>query len=325
MSEAASPPVIGVIGNPRSHGSRGLRGEALRRVAAQAGERVLLREPEDRAALRQALSGFARAGVRVVAVSGGDGTLREVLTALPAAWQGKAPDIALLPAGKTDIVAGDVGHSGRGALGLRRLVKALAEGVALRRVERPVLEVNWPGEATRRLRGFLFGAAAFAEGHRLANAKLHGNGFFGNAAVGLTVAAMFGRAVLSGQGTLAHGQEIQVVTDRVARPTGNRFLVLITTLDRLMLGLWPFADNGKGPVRWLDIQARPRQLGRALWAVSHRGSNRSWMPAAGYESGLARQVDIQLHHPFVLDGEVYVPGEKGVTLTAAARQGFVSV
>lgn len=313
---------VGVIGNPASHGNRAWRSEALRAVAARY-EHVMLAEPRTREGLADALRGFREAGVALVAVSGGDGTLREVLTALPRAWPGPPPELALLPAGKTDVAAGDVGGAGYGALGLARLLDAIERGAPLRREERPVLEVHWPGTANPPLRGFLFGAAAFSEGHRLANARLHSGGVFGKAAVGLTVAAMLARAAVGGRGKLANGQRMALTADGAPLPLGRRFLVLATTLERLTLGLWPFRDTGAGPLHWLDMDAPPRRLARGVWAALRPTADRGWMEAAGHRSGRAERLRVKLAVPFVLDGEAYAPGPEGVELCASGRQRFV--
>ena len=314
---------VGVIGNPTSHGNRSWRSEALRAVVERH-EGAMLAEPRTRPALLEALRGFREAGTRVVAVSGGDGTLREVLTALPRAWPGPPPDLALLPAGKTDLAAGDVGGAGPGSVGLARLLVAVKRGEHLRRVERPVLEVRWPGDPERTLRGFLFGAAAFSEGHRLANARLHRGGIFGDLAVGVTVAAMLARTAAGGGGKLAHGQRMALTADGAPLPLGRRFLVLATTLERLTLGLWPFRDAGRGPLRWLDVEAPPKRLGRALWNAVRPGADAGWMAAGGHRSGRAERLRVKLAVPFVLDGEAYGPGPDGVELCAPARQAFVS-
>ncbi|MFT8244683.1 diacylglycerol kinase family protein [Roseomonas sp. BN140053] len=315
-----TPPPIGLIRNPRSHGAQGRTGEALRALAA-GHPGVILAEPATRDALRDALAGFAAAGLPILAVSGGDGTLREVLTALPTAWTGPAPAVALLPAGKTDLAAGDVGGAGRGARGLGRLLDALERGAPLRRETRPVLEVDWPGEPQRRLRGFLCGAAAFAHGHRVANQRLHPGGAFGNVAVGLAVAAVLGRALLGGGGALAAGEAMRLRADGAPAPEERHFLVLATTLERLPLGLWPFREAGQGPLHWLDVAAPPRQLLRALWEA-RRG--RPGPPRPGHAGGRAARIELAAEQPFVLDGEAYAPGPGGVVLSAPTTQVFVS-
>ena len=103
----------------------------------------------------------------------------------------------------------------------------------------------------------------------------------------------------------------------------RRFLLLATTLDRLMLGLRPFWGDGRGAVRWLDVQAPPRRLAAALWAGG-RGRPEPWMAAAGYNSGRAERLRVAMDEPFVLDGEVFEPGPGGVLLSAPDRVAFVS-
>ena len=74
-SRSAETAKIGVIYNPRSAANLGQA--PLRAVGVPCGQ------PANRAELRALLREFAAAEVDVVTVSGGDGTIREVLTAIP--------------------------------------------------------------------------------------------------------------------------------------------------------------------------------------------------------------------------------------------------
>lgn len=313
---------VGVIVNPFSRHNR-----AGGFHPAAAGFRDLPHaRPATPAELRDTLAEFRRCEVRVVAISGGDGTLREVLTALPLAYGGEEPDIALLPAGKINLAARVVSHAGvrfgDGPTALRRLLDA-ARGRTLARVEWPVLEIGWRDEPERRLRGFLFGAAGFAAGTRLAYSHVHRAGVNDAAAVALSIAATTASTLFGRQGrALLAGEEMSVAVDGGAVGGGRRFLTLATTFDRLVLGLTPFWEAGEGAIRWLDIAAPPRRLAAALLPVL-RGRPRPWMPAAGYASGRARELDIGLAHPFVVDGELFEPGPGGIRLSADRRVGFV--
>ncbi|WP_149538676.1 diacylglycerol kinase family protein [Siccirubricoccus phaeus] len=310
---------IGLISNPLSRAFR----EGRIRLGPQA--RTLPRaEPGTPAELRAALADFAARGVDLLAVQGGDGTLREVLTALPAAFGSRPrPEIALLAAGKTNLAARAVGTAGIGDAGLTRLLEAARHG-ALRRRVLPVLEVTRPGLAgAAPLRGLLFGAGAFTEAKRLADARLHGRGVHDRLAVGLALAGVALRAGLDRADPLRRGAPMVVAADGGPPAEGRRFLLLATPLDRLMLGLWPFWGEGPGPLHWLDVAAPPRRLGRALLAA-WRGRPAPWMPASGYRSGHAAQLAIRLEVPFVLDGEVFEPGPDGVLLSAPCRMGFVA-
>jgi hypothetical protein len=312
---------VGIISNPLS---RAGREDRARFGAVAAG--LPHAEPASRAELRDALREFAAREVDLLAVQGGDGTLREVLTALPGAGFGDdaTPAIAVLSAGKTNLAARVLGSAGTGEAALLRLMDADGRG-ALRRRSVPVLEVSrpgLPGEAPP-LRGLLFGAAAFTEGKLLADRRLHRRGVYDGAAVALALAGIALRAGLDRGHALRAGVPMAVAPDDGPKREGRRFLLLATTLDRLMLGLRPFWGEGRGAVRWLDILAPPRRLAAALWAGA-RGRPRPWMGSAGYLSGRAERLRVAMEGPFVLDGEVFEPGPEGLLLSAPARVVFVS-
>ena len=93
---------LGVISNPVSDGNRGH--PAIAGFAASHPE-LIFAAPPAVAALPDVLADFARRGVDVLGVDGGDGTLRDVLTALPRGYDANWPAIAMLPSGKTKLVA----------------------------------------------------------------------------------------------------------------------------------------------------------------------------------------------------------------------------
>jgi len=310
-------PRIGIVTNPLS---RALRQGRHPLGAAAAG--LPRAAPATPGALRDALSAFAADGVDLLAVQGGDGTLREVLTALPHAFGDTPPAIALLATGNTNLAARVLGGAGPGEAGLAALRRAAEDG-RLRPRPVPVLEVARPGLDAPPMRGFLLGAGAFTAAKRLADGRLHRGGIHEGLAVLLALAGTAARALAQRGHPLRLGSEMALSVDGGEARAGRRFLVLATPLDRLMLGLWPFWERGEGPLRWLDVAAPPQRLAAALLAA-RRGRPRPWMPEAGYASGRARQVALRLDVPFVLDGELFEPGPEGLLLSAAATVPFVA-
>lgn len=164
-----SPGPVGLIYNPRSAGNRG-------RVPIRV-PGIPSASPETRQELARALADFARREVRVVIVCGGDGTIREVLSAIPSAYLGApTPGLAIVAAGNTDLIAGEVGAIRRSDdIGL--LAARGREG-SLRVTRRPVVAVERAiddrGDA-RSIRGLLFGAGIFARateiGQRLSQSE----------------------------------------------------------------------------------------------------------------------------------------------------------
>jgi hypothetical protein len=312
---------IGIISNPRSRGH--LEGQAGLGAAA---EGLLQAAPESRAALRQALAGFAAAGVDLLVVNGGDGTLREVLTALPESFGTRHPAIAPLAAGRTNLAARIMANgtnAGAGEAVLARLLDSARAG-RLRQRAQPVLEIAFPGAPERGvLRGLLFGAAAMTQATLLAQSQIHRRGLndaLGVAATGLVTAAR----VLTGRGSLGRslrqGTPMQLVVDDAPPREGPRFILLATTLDKLMLGLWPFWGEGPGPLRWLDVAAPPPRLATGLWSLLRRRA-----PAIpGWHSGRATRLAAALEQPFILDGEMFDSAPGGLVVTASAPVTFVA-
>lgn len=312
---------LGLIRNPRSQRNKRGGRDAREQAAALLG--FYFAEPATPQELRETLSDFAREGVDTLCVDGGDGTVRDVLTALPATFGDRPPRLAILAAGKTNLIAADVGTSGYGLPGLSRLMQSAGQGRLGGQISRrPVLCVEWPDGEHPPVRGMFMGAGAFTRGTELANARIHRAGFTQGAAVALAIAGVLGGALV---GRDPHGwmkgEAIRLQVDGAPVIDGPRFLLLSTTLHRLILGLWPFWDHGEAPLRYLDIGAQPPGLVRALPRIA-AGRPAPWMRAAGaYRSGGAERLDLTLPGPFIMDGETY-PGGR-VRLSAANHIDFV--
>lgn len=312
---------LGLIRNPFSHrnkaGAAGLPDDAVRLFGGH------VASPDTPEKLVQALRGFAEGGVDTVAVDGGDGTVREVLTALPHAYGDAPPALAILAAGKTNLIAADVGTTGYGPRGLAGLVRAAHEGtLGTRTTRRPVLSLHWPDGEHMPVRGMFMGAGAFTRGTDLANAAIHKAGFTQEIAVVLTMAGVLGRALIGNDqhGWLA-GEDFSAVINDGAAVDGNRFLFLATTLDKLIMGLWPFWDHGTRPLRFLDVAAHPPGLLGALPRLMTGRPSAGMRNAGAYRSGGAERIELRLTRPLIMDGETYPAGR--VILSAQDSIRFV--
>jgi hypothetical protein len=158
-----------------------------------------------------------------------------------------------------------------------------------------------------------FGAAAFVRATEVSH-KIRARGVdrarrWGSTqgwAVGLTLIGTALAAIAGPSRKLwLNGRPMTVETK-----TGPRFLFLATTLDRLMMDLWPFWGEGAGGLKFLDIEAPPKWLSRALLPAL-KGRPKPWMHDAGYQSGVVEDLEVTLEGRFVLDGEFYRPGPNG--------------
>lgn len=332
-----SKPASQVVGVRTSAGGRtGLVRNPLSRRNQRAGPRpelgggeVLLAEPDSLAGLAEALADFARREVGLVVVDGGDGTVREVLTALPAAYGAERPRMAVLSSGTTNLIAADVG-AGRADPGtVAALAEAARSGPAQQLLRpRSTLMVSWPDQPERApVHGMFLGAAAFTRATDISVRLVRQGKIDESAGVVATLMSALGQTFAGPERERwMQGDAMAVTVEGQATPEGARFVFLASTLQKLVLGLWPFwgaPQDAAGVVRYLDVAAPPRRLISALPAVM-RGRPRPWMERAGYRSGVGNTIDLVLREPFVIDGEVFEAGPSGrVRLSAGPKLEFL--
>lgn len=284
----------GVIWNPNSRHNIGRQGP-------MAANGVHIAAPENMDELTESLEDFAKTGLDLLVIDGGDGAVREVMSRAPEAFGDRMPRFAVLPSGKTNALALDLG-----APRDWRLQGALNAARHNRTVIRRPFEIVRPGMTVPERRGFIFGAGAFVPATHLAQ-KTHKAGAFGNVAVGLT---MLGATVrtLSGGTTdpWSAGEMVRLELPGVSE-RACRFLVMASTLHRLPLGLRPFGKPREG-LKVLVVEAPPKRLMSALPIISG-GRDAPWLEASGYHRRDVDRLPMHLDGEFVLDGEPYPGGE----------------
>lgn len=283
---------VGLIWNQHSHRNRGSgRPPPLP-------EDVIDIVPEQPSHLMAGLKRFAEAGIELVVIDGGDGTIREVLTRLPEAFDGRIPRLAVLPNGKTNALALDI-ETPLGTT-LEQILEAIEAGRPTKR--RQCVEIVRDGVVERR--GFLFGMGAFVRATKLAQ-KYHGRGWFDNAAVALTMAGAFLRTVLGGAGDRwRRGDAADLSLAPGERPW---FLLMASTLKRFPMGLQPYGAPREG-LKLLAVDAPPRRLLQAVPTIV-RGRDAPWLESAGYHRLDTDSFSLRWSGDFVLDGEPYRGGD----------------
>ncbi len=314
---------IAIISNPRSH--RNLRGlEGLRAMIA--GEPDLLHvEADQMAGLPETLADFKRREVALIVINGGDGTVQAVMTALLNNGDDTDPPaLAVLPSGRTNLIAHNIGLKGRPRDGLARLLAQARLGRPLEGASQPVLslDLGGGGPATH---GMFLGSAAFYRGTMMGRDSFHPMGAEGPAVVGLSLGLVVLRALLGRPGGILKGDPMTLIPDGDDGAARERdyFLVLATTLDRLILGLTPFWGDGQGPVRLTTVDYPPPRLARALLPLA-RGRPRPWMADSGYHSRRLGRITISTACPIIFDGQTYIPdAARPVTISGDRRLTFV--
>jgi diacylglycerol kinase (ATP) len=296
--------MIGVLSNPLSGGNRKGLGAIRKGLSRFAG--VIHWEAQTPEEVSEALADFARKGVEILAVNGGDGTIQAVLTVLfhhkPFA---ALPLLALLRSGTTSMNAGDVGLTGSAPHALRRLIRWTRTGHGRAVIEkRFVLQVQAPGREP--LYGMFFGAAGICQGIRFFHTRANSLGLRGEWMPGLVIARFL-------FGVVRRDARYLSPTSIAISINGNRperwdcLAVLVTTLRRLFLGMRPFWGREIGPVHFSALRAHPRHLVRAVPHLVRGRAGRYGIPGNGYLSHNVNELRLTLEGEFALDGELYFP------------------
>ena len=305
--QSGKTPKIGVLINPLSGGN--LNGLGAIRSLINEYPRVShcdVQTPED---ILEALEDFARREVDLLAVNGGDGTVQAVLTNLFHHQPFKSlPVLAVLQSGTTSMTARDVGFSGSRVRSLKKLFNWATAGDGEPQViQRPVLQVRAPGHPTRY--GMFFGAAAIYQGIQYFHRKVNTRGLKGEIGPGLTILRFLWAAIRQNSSFMPAVPILVAVDDHPPQQL-DTFVVLVSTLERLFLGIYPYWGDESGPLHYTALRARPRYLLRALPSLLRGRKGSYGTPENGFYSHNAHEIKLNLGSGFTLDGQLYTPGTR---------------
>ena len=296
-------PVIGVIRNPRSHLN------SSREAAEEPVPGAIIRMPMKHGDLDEILDDFAACKIDYLAIDGGDGTIRDVLTRGARVFGARWPEIIILPSGKTNALAYDLGLPADWQL--TEAAKALGKG---QRKSRSPLSIASRDGSGDEMRGFVLGGGVFTRAIALGQ-DAHRFGAFNAWVVGITAIWTLLQALFGGRGNAwRQGTRIRLADakdDDVPHFGGGasdeRYLVFASTLVDLPAGLRPF----HGVTDTLRVAVLDNASRRLLFRIpalfrGHRSDRTRELGANAFG------IDV-LHFDtaadFILDGEAFPPGQ----------------
>ncbi len=295
---------IGVLNNLRAGRSAGCTAQVLRVLDRY--PEVLHAETSSGEVVAEALAEFAREGVELLVVNGGDGTIQHVLTELLGSpkrdWM---PMIAPIRGGRTNMTAIDLDCRKDATRGLVELLDAARAGDIRDRVqERAVLRVDLGDQVKY---GMFFGAGMLYRAIQLAHRTVPEDRSHGLTGVFMVTASLIARAMAGTRSGVLSPDKMQIAVDRTPLESEEFTLVMSSTLHRLFFGLRPFWGSGPGPVRVTTIAARARGLARAVPGI-YRGSPPAHAtPEAGFTSRNAEHAAFRIDCGLTVDGELFPP------------------
>lgn len=306
-------PLVGVIRNARSH-------REMAPVENSARATLLMESPGDRADLPAILSKFAERRVDYIVLAGGDGTVRDVLTCGAGIFGESWPPLIVLPNGKTNALAVDLG------LPLNWSLTEALDAIHSGQIEqRRPLAVSLRDNANARVQGFVLGAGAYTAAIQLGQ-KAHKKGAFNSLGVGITVAGSLLQALFGSGGNvwrrgtpmrLFDGDGREVEHSGIGR-LDERFLLFTSTLRRFPAGLRPFLNGNASTMRTAMLDSSSRSLLLRL-PMMIRGKISEGMRRAGYQVVESDSIQLDISDRFILDGEAFPGGRYQLSLGPKLR------
>lgn len=318
LSGAAAPvrqtPLIGVIRNPRSHRHTGAALDWVGRGA------LLVETPRQRDELQAVLARFAERRVDYILIAGGDGTVRDVLSCGASYFGESWPPLIVVPCGKTNALAVDLG------LPTRWTIEEALDAVASGRIEqRRSLIVAQRDNADARVQGFVFGGGAYASAIQLGQ-RAHDKGAFNGLGVIVTAVwsllqAFFGRAGnpwRQGTAMRLHDEAGRELPHTRLGPLDERYFLFTSTLSRFPAGMRPFGDQRATGLRTAVIDSAHRGVLLRLPLIL-RGVVSPRMRRCGYHVFETEALQLDIADRFILDGEAFPGGRYRISLGPKLR------
>jgi hypothetical protein len=270
---------VALLSNPRSTGNR----SELPRVRAfcAANRDIFHYEVEDVSQIGEALRQIARVRPRVLVINGGDGTVQAALTELyhGGHFGDAPPPVAVLPNGKTNLIAHDLGAGGDPIEALERVLALVSTDMVPHIVSRELIQLtggragtNADG-AVRPVLGMFLGGAGLADTILYCRHNIYPLGLPNWLAHGLTFLLGLISVVVGRRSRLlpARWAPLKVSVTRSGEMQGRFAFVMVTTLERLLLNGSMAGGRKPGAMQLLVIE---RNLFSILGALIAAGRGR---------------------------------------------------
>jgi hypothetical protein len=297
---------IALLSNPKSTGNLA----QLPRIREYCADHpdVFHYEVEHASQIGEAMRSIARVRPRVLAINGGDGTVQAALTELynGGHFGDAAPPVAVLPSGKTNLIALDLGARGDPVETLERLIQlARGDDLASYTVARELIALRH-GEEERPVIGMFLGGAGLADTMLYCRDKIYPLGLPNGVAHGITAFALVMKLLLKIKASFLppDPEPLSVSLREKGSSISGRFsLLAVTTLEKLLLSS-ELGGRREGVLKLLAVEERPSSILRGLAASLVGKLGREKVRGVHFEE--ADEITIEGDNSnVILDGEMF--------------------
>ena len=321
-----SRPRIALISNPRSTGNLA----QLPRIRAFCAEHpdIFHYEVEGADQIGEAMRTIARIDPAVLAINGGDGTVQAVLTELHngAHFGSNSPPVAVLPSGKTNLIALDLGAQGDPVEALDRLLAIARADLSPYLVARELISLSGGESGITPVIGMFLGGAGLADIMVYCRERVYPLGLPNSISHFITAVAVVLRQVFGLRASFLPPEPavLSVQVTRGGAITGRFAFLFVTTLERLLLAS-EVGSGGNGPLKFVAVEQKPVSMLRAFFAslVGRLGH----IKLDGVHVEEADEIAIEGEaSQVILDGETFRAGVgKPILLRPAQPLSFVRI
>jgi hypothetical protein len=297
-------PRIALLSNPKSTGNLA----QLSRIRDYCADHpdVFHYEVEHVDQIGNALKTIARVRPKMLVINGGDGTVQAALTEIHNGghFGDEPPPMAVLPSGKTNLIALDLGSHGDPIVALGRLIELAQGDLTPHLTPRKLIALQKDG-TERPVIGMFLGGAGLADIMLYCRNTIYPLGLPNGLSHVLAALALVFRSVfgLRAKFLPPNPVPLQLSTNRDSQLSGRFALLVVTTLDKILLS-GDVETTGSGPLRMLALEERPASVIRAfaagvlgkLWSSKFRGIHVEETDEISIES---ENSDV------ILDGEIF--------------------
>jgi diacylglycerol kinase family enzyme len=294
---------VALLSNPRSTGNRAL----LPRVRAYCARNpdIFHYEVEEIGQIPDAMRTIARVSPKVLVINGGDGSVLAALTELHGGkYFGETPPpVAVLPNGKTNLIALDLGAQGDPLEALARIVELAQSDLAPHTVQRELIALSH-GVDSRPVLGMFLGGAGLADSILFCRTKVYPLGLPNGISHLLTALAVIMSVVLGIRAAFLPPRPAPVSfsLNRGGQFSGRFTLLIVTTLERLLLGSKAEGDTGR--LKLMAVEQGPATLFRAVMASVRGRLGRNRLQGVHIEQGDEIEITGERSN-VILDGELF--------------------
>src|SRR6476619_3406045 len=250
---------------------------------------------------------IARVRPKVLAINGGDGTVQAALTEIynGGYFQGDPPPVAVLPSGKTNLIALDLGARGDPIEALERLIELAQGDLTPHIVARELIALRNGEPGGKPVIGMFMGGAGLADTMLYCRNKIYPLGLPNGLSHVITAIALLARLFLRVRGGLLppDPEPLSVSVRKEGALYGRFSLLVVTTLDKLLLS-GDLSGKRPGALKLLAIEERPVSLIRAFAASIDGKLGRAKLRGVHFEE--ADEITIESDSSnVILDGETF--------------------